>query len=120
MANYIVYDTNKRLVIDDVSSNLSNEQLLVPYISKIEQTLTVATGVSTQTIYSGTGLFDFIDFKSDQTVTIDVKNDGTTIFTGQIKNLRLDYAGENLSIIISNASGYTANIEFIVSNNQTE
>ena len=111
---YVIQEVAKSVDDADLETQLSTQQILQSYNDKYVIGLEIADEVADKVIYANNEQFSFIEFTSDQTVTVDFQEDGVTFFTGDIKYFRVNLAGSKLSVIVSNASGYTANISLLV------
>ena len=111
---YVIQEVAKSVDDAGLETQLSTQQILQSYNDQNVVNEEIADETTTQTIYSKIGQFSFIEFTSDQTVTVDFQEDGVTFFTGDIKYFRVNLSGSKLSVIVSNASGYTANISLLV------
>lgn len=116
MAFNLVYDTTIKTVDDNgIEKNINTQEFKQICDSLDTVSLSVPDESTGLNIYTGNKDFNFIDIVSDQPITITIKNDGATFFTGEITKFECDYSGTNLTIDVTNASGYSANIQAIIS-----
>lgn len=111
---YVINEVAKSVDDNGIETQESQEDILQPYNDENSVSLEIADGTTDLTIYSNVGQFSFIYLISDQTITVDFQQDSVTFFTGDVTHFRTNLSGDKLSVIVSNASGYTANISLLV------
>lgn len=111
---YVIQEVAKSVDDAGLETQLSTQQILQSYNDKYVIGLEIADEVADKVIYANNEQFSFIEFTSDQTVTVDFQEDGVTFFTGDIKYFRVNLSGSKLSVTVTNDSGYTANISLLV------
>lgn len=111
---YVIQEVAKSVDDAGLETQLSTQQILQSYNDKYVIGLEIADEVADKIIYANNEQFSFIEFTSDQTVTVDFQEDGVTFFTGDIKYFRVNLSGSKLSVTVTNDSGYTANISLLV------
>lgn len=111
---YVIQEVAKSVDDAGLETQLSTQQILQSYNDQNVVNEEIADETTTQTIYSKIGQFSFIEFTSDQTVTVDFQEDGVTFFTGDVTHFRTNLSGDKLSVTITNDSGYTANVKLLV------
>lgn len=111
---YVINEVSKSVDDDGFETQNSEQTIEQPYNDQNGVNLEIADEVADLDIYSNVGQFSFIEFISDQTLTVDFKQDNVTFFTGDIRHFRTNLVGSKLSVTVSNASGYTANVKLLV------
>ena len=111
---YVIQEVAKSVDDAGLETQLSTQQILQSYNDQNVVNEEIADEVADKVIYANNEQFSFIEFTSDQTVTVDFQEDGVTFFTGDIKYFRVNLAGSKLSVTVTNDSGYTANISLLV------
>lgn len=111
---YVINEVSKSVDDDGFETQNSEQTIEQPYNDQNGVNLEIADEVADLDIYSNVGQFSFIEFISDQTLTVDFKQDSVTFFTGDIRHFRTNLVGSKLSVTVSNASGYTANVKLLV------
>lgn len=116
MANTLVYDTTIKTVDENgIENEITTQEFKQAYDSLDTISVSVATASTDLNIYTGNKDFNFIDIVSDQPITITVSAEATPFFTGEITKFECDYSGTDLTIDVTNASGYTASIQIVIS-----
>ena len=111
---YVINEVSKSVDDDGLETQNSEQTIEQPYNDQNGVNLEIADEASDVVIYSNVGQFSFIEFISDQTLTVDFQQDSVTFFTGDIRHFRTNLVGSKLSVTVSNASGYTANVKLLV------
>ena len=111
---YVINEVSKSVDDDGLETQNSEQTIEQPYNDQNGVNLEIADEASDVVIYSNVGQFSFIEFISDQTLTVDFKQDNVTFFTDDIRHFRTNLVGSKLSVTVSNASGYTANVKLLV------
>ena len=116
MANTLVYDTTIKTVDENgIENEITTQEFKQTYVTIDTQKTTIAYETTSQIIYQGNKNFDFINIVSDQKINIVLTDDGTEILDADLTVLQMDYSGTDLVITVTNASGYTASIQVVIS-----
>ena len=112
--SYVIQEVSKSVDINGIETQISTQEIVQDYHDETGISVKIETDTADQIIYSNDKKFSFIEFISDQTVTVDFQTDGVSFFTGDIKHFRVNLAGDKLSVTVTNESTYVATIKLLV------
>lgn len=116
----------KKLVIKEITTTIDDtvenvvdtSQYNLEYEILDTKQVVVDDDVSSKTIYEGLSEFDYVRVVSDQEITLtlkeDIENVSTSFYSQNTTNFETEKNGSNLKIVVSNDSGYSANIKILV------
>lgn len=116
MSVSLIYNTTIKTVDENgLESQIGTQQFQIEY-DNLDTLQTVIPDETTDlTVYAGSKDYNFIDIESDQEITVSFLLNGVAFFSDKgITKFTSDTYGTNLSIVVSNSSGYDANVKIIV------